>query len=238
MRETLTHYNFPAPTPQQVRQTIGLTLEESIHRLTEGRCEEPLTSEMVKHYRILHTTKAASHAPLRRSHPNPRRTPSSQHLHHPRKQQRPSRPAPTHRPTRNHRLYRHHPKRRRHTPPQTRRLPLHRPHSAPASPHPRLTNPRSRRHRNRHSLRPERQPTLLLGSLRLRRRPTLQSPRTRLRTPITHRPTHAYYPLSTELHHLASLFSRFRLRSKLCRQFLRLISAASSRSSAPAALLS
>ena len=59
MRETLTHYNFPAPTPQQVRQTIGLTLEESIHRLTEGRCEEPLTSEMVKHYRILHTTKAA-----------------------------------------------------------------------------------------------------------------------------------------------------------------------------------
>ena len=59
MRETLTHYNFAAPTLQQVRQTIGLTLEESIHRLTEGRCEEPLTSEMVKHYRILHTTKAA-----------------------------------------------------------------------------------------------------------------------------------------------------------------------------------
>ena len=59
MCETLTHYDFPAPTPQQVRQTIGLTLEESIHRLTEGRCEEPLTSEMVKHYRILHTTKAA-----------------------------------------------------------------------------------------------------------------------------------------------------------------------------------
>jgi phosphoglycolate phosphatase-like HAD superfamily hydrolase len=59
MRETLLHYSFSAPTPQQVRQTIGLTLEESMHRLTEGRCEEPLTSEMVKYYRTLHTTKAA-----------------------------------------------------------------------------------------------------------------------------------------------------------------------------------
>ncbi len=59
MRETLLHYSFSAPTPQQFRQTIGLTLEESMHRLTEGRCEEPLTSEMVKYYRTLHTTKAA-----------------------------------------------------------------------------------------------------------------------------------------------------------------------------------
>ena len=59
MRETLLHYNFAAPTPQQVRTTIGLTLEESMHRLTEGRCKEPLTSEMVKHYRTLHTAKAA-----------------------------------------------------------------------------------------------------------------------------------------------------------------------------------
>jgi phosphoglycolate phosphatase len=59
MCETLTHYNFAAPTPQQVRTTIGLTLEESMHRLTEGRCKEPLTSEMVKSYRTLHTTKAA-----------------------------------------------------------------------------------------------------------------------------------------------------------------------------------
>jgi phosphoglycolate phosphatase len=59
MSETLTHYNFAAPTPQQVRQTIGLTLEESIHRLTEGHCEEPLTSEMVVFFRALHTTKAA-----------------------------------------------------------------------------------------------------------------------------------------------------------------------------------
>jgi phosphoglycolate phosphatase len=64
MRETLTHYNFPAPTPQQVRQTIGLTLEESMHRLTEGRSEEPLTSEMVSFYRALHTTKVAPHTHL------------------------------------------------------------------------------------------------------------------------------------------------------------------------------
>jgi phosphoglycolate phosphatase len=59
MRETLLHYNFAAPTPQQVRQTIGLTLEESMHRLTEGRCEEPRTSEMVSFYRALHTIKAS-----------------------------------------------------------------------------------------------------------------------------------------------------------------------------------
>jgi phosphoglycolate phosphatase len=64
MRETLTHYNFADPTLQQVRNTIGLTLEESMHRLTQGLCEEPLTSEMVKFYRALHTTKAAPHTRL------------------------------------------------------------------------------------------------------------------------------------------------------------------------------
>ncbi len=59
MRETLAHYNFAEPTLQQVRRTVGLTLEESMHRLTQGRCEEPLTSDMVKFFRVLHTTKAA-----------------------------------------------------------------------------------------------------------------------------------------------------------------------------------
>ena len=58
MRETLAHYNFAEPTVEQVRATIGLTLEASMHQLTEGRCE-PLVPEMVKHYRALHTTKAA-----------------------------------------------------------------------------------------------------------------------------------------------------------------------------------
>ncbi len=59
MLETLAHYNFAEPTLQQVRTTIGLTLEASMHQLTQGRCEELLTSEMVKFYRALHTTKAA-----------------------------------------------------------------------------------------------------------------------------------------------------------------------------------
>lgn len=59
MQETLAHYSFAEPTLQQVRATIGLTLEESMHRLTEGSCEEPLTSKMVKFYRAMHTTKAA-----------------------------------------------------------------------------------------------------------------------------------------------------------------------------------
>jgi hypothetical protein len=30
-----------------------------MHRLTEGRCEEPLTSDMVRFYGALHTAKAA-----------------------------------------------------------------------------------------------------------------------------------------------------------------------------------
>ena len=59
MCETLAHYDVAQPTIQQVRATIGLTLEASMHRLTGGRCEPPLTSEMVKFYRALHTTKAA-----------------------------------------------------------------------------------------------------------------------------------------------------------------------------------
>ncbi len=59
MRETLAHYHFAEPTIEDVRCTVGLTLEESMHRLTQGRCEEPLTSEMVNFYRTLHTSKAA-----------------------------------------------------------------------------------------------------------------------------------------------------------------------------------
>ena len=59
MKETLAHFHFDQPTIHDVRSTIGLTLEESIHRLTQGRCEEPLTTEMVNFYRALHTSKAA-----------------------------------------------------------------------------------------------------------------------------------------------------------------------------------
>jgi len=59
MRETLAHYHFAEPTIEDVRCTVGLTLEESMHRLTQGRCEKPLTSEMVNFYRTLHTSKAA-----------------------------------------------------------------------------------------------------------------------------------------------------------------------------------
>ncbi|RSL16684.1 phosphoglycolate phosphatase [Edaphobacter aggregans] len=59
MCETLAHYNFTEPSLQQVRATIGLTLEASMHQLTGVRCEEVLTSEVVKFYRALHTTKAA-----------------------------------------------------------------------------------------------------------------------------------------------------------------------------------
>ncbi|HEX7159032.1 MAG TPA: HAD hydrolase-like protein [Edaphobacter sp.] len=59
MQETLAHYGFSQPTLDEVRRTVGLTLEESMHRLTQGRCRELQTSEMIAFYRALHTAKAA-----------------------------------------------------------------------------------------------------------------------------------------------------------------------------------
>ena len=59
MQETLAHYGFNQPKLEEVRHTVGLTLEESMHRLTQGRSREPQTSEMVAFYRALHTAKAA-----------------------------------------------------------------------------------------------------------------------------------------------------------------------------------
>jgi len=193
MRETLTHYNFADPTLQQVRNTIGLTLEESMHRLTQGLCEEPLTSEMVKFYRALHTTKAAPHtrlfdgaiptlAELRARNifiilvSNKGRAGLHQLIAQLKiadyidivlsaedvAHRKPDAP------------------------------PLHRPHRALADPHSRLTNPGRRGHRDRHSLRKERQPPLLLGNLRLRRPAALQSPLTRLRTPGARRPARTH----------------------------------------------
>jgi phosphoglycolate phosphatase len=36
MQETLAHYGFNHPTLEEVRRTVGLTLEESMHLLTQG----------------------------------------------------------------------------------------------------------------------------------------------------------------------------------------------------------
>ena len=59
MQETLCHYGFNQPTLEEVRRTIGRTLEDSMHLLTHDGCREPLTSEMVAFYRALHTAKAS-----------------------------------------------------------------------------------------------------------------------------------------------------------------------------------
>ena len=189
MRETLAHYSFAEPTLQQVRSTVGLTLEESMHRLTEGRCEEPLTSEMVKFYRALHATKAA---PL--THLFDGAIPTLSELR--------ARNIFTILVSNKGRAGLHQLITQLKIanyidiilsaedviPPQARRPPLHRAHSPFPPIRKNLTNPGSRRHRDRHPLRKERQPPLLLGNLRLRRRATLQSSLPRLRTPEPHRP--------------------------------------------------
>lgn len=59
MREALLTFGFPAPAMEQVRATIGLTLEESMRRLTDGKSSEEQIPQLVAKYRSLHATKAA-----------------------------------------------------------------------------------------------------------------------------------------------------------------------------------
>jgi phosphoglycolate phosphatase len=57
MSETFARFHFPQPTLEQVRATVGLTLETSIDLLTENRATR--LGEMVAFYRSLHDAKAA-----------------------------------------------------------------------------------------------------------------------------------------------------------------------------------
>ncbi|MFP5228551.1 MAG: HAD family hydrolase [Acidobacteriota bacterium] len=59
MQETLATYGFSTPSLEDVRRTIGLTLEQSIRCLTHEMCPENLVPALVQHYRSLHGSNAA-----------------------------------------------------------------------------------------------------------------------------------------------------------------------------------
>jgi len=58
-QQTLVHYEYSSPTAAEVRRTIGLTIEESVRRLTRFECREQDIPEIVTFYRALHETVAA-----------------------------------------------------------------------------------------------------------------------------------------------------------------------------------
>jgi phosphoglycolate phosphatase len=60
MSEALLHFGFTPPSRDEVRSTIGLTLEDSIRKLTNGTCPESDIPEVVRAYRNFHDTKAAT----------------------------------------------------------------------------------------------------------------------------------------------------------------------------------
>jgi phosphoglycolate phosphatase len=59
MKETLQSFGYPAPTMEQVRSTVGLTIEESILRLTHGAFPDDRMPEIVAKFRGLHLSNAA-----------------------------------------------------------------------------------------------------------------------------------------------------------------------------------
>jgi phosphoglycolate phosphatase len=59
MTDTLTVFGYRAPSPEEVRGTVGLTLEESVRILTKGRATAAVIQEVVKLYRELHDSKSS-----------------------------------------------------------------------------------------------------------------------------------------------------------------------------------
>lgn len=60
MAETLDSFGHPKPSLLDVRKTVGLTLEDSMRRLTNNQCDEASIPKMVKMYRGLHNQRAAA----------------------------------------------------------------------------------------------------------------------------------------------------------------------------------
>jgi phosphoglycolate phosphatase len=63
MAGTLVFHGYGAPSLEEVRTTVGLTLEASLQRLAKAECSEERIAGMVLKYRSLH---AANAAPLAR----------------------------------------------------------------------------------------------------------------------------------------------------------------------------
>ena len=62
--EALSAHGYARPSTEEVRQTVGLTLEESVRILTDGRCRGAQLGEVVDCYRALYTRKGRSMAAL------------------------------------------------------------------------------------------------------------------------------------------------------------------------------
>jgi len=63
-REALFMNGYPEPSLEDVRRTVGLTLEESVRRLTHGQCDGEQTEDVVTLYRALYTKKGRAMATL------------------------------------------------------------------------------------------------------------------------------------------------------------------------------
>ncbi len=59
MTDVLTAYGYPAPSIDEVKATVGLTLEDSVRILSRRRVPEVQLPAIVKLYRELHDAKAA-----------------------------------------------------------------------------------------------------------------------------------------------------------------------------------
>jgi len=57
MTTALHAFGFPLPSPEEVRRTVGLTLEDSVSILTKRKVSAAQLPEVVKFYRGLHETK-------------------------------------------------------------------------------------------------------------------------------------------------------------------------------------
>lgn len=63
-QEALVAHGYPEPSLEDVRQTVGLTLEESVRRLTDGQCDGTEMEEVLKSYRALYKEKGRAMATL------------------------------------------------------------------------------------------------------------------------------------------------------------------------------
>ena len=63
-REALSGFGYSEPSLAAVRQTVGLTLEESVRRLANGQCSDALVDGVVTFYRDLYAEKGRAMATL------------------------------------------------------------------------------------------------------------------------------------------------------------------------------
>jgi phosphoglycolate phosphatase len=63
-KEALASHGYAAPSLAAVRQTVGLTLEESVRILTDSRCNGTELDEVIASYRALYTEKGRAMATL------------------------------------------------------------------------------------------------------------------------------------------------------------------------------